>query len=87
MPTVPLRDRTSRKALEPHQAEIGGRHLRELFAENPGRGERMCADTTDPYLDDSKNGVTDETPRLLIEFAHDSSTNVLIRHYRRLKEI
>jgi glucose-6-phosphate isomerase len=87
MPTVPLRDRASWKALEQHHAEIGGRHLRELFAENPGRGERMCADTTGPYLDYSKNRVTDETLRLLIELAHDSSTNVLIRHYRRLKEI
>jgi glucose-6-phosphate isomerase len=51
MPTVPLRDRASWKALEQHHTEIGGWHLRELFAENPGRGERMCGDTTGPYLD------------------------------------
>lgn len=87
MPTVPVRDQTSWKALEQHHAEIGGRHLRELFAENPGRGERMCAHTTGPYLDYSTNRVIDETPRPLIELAHDSSTNVLIRHYRRLREI
>jgi glucose-6-phosphate isomerase len=37
MLTVRLRDRASWKALEQHHAEIGGRHLRELFAEDPGR--------------------------------------------------
>jgi glucose-6-phosphate isomerase len=72
MPTVPLRDRASWKALEQHHAEIGGRHLRELFAEDPGRGERMCADATGLYLDYSKNRVTDETLRLLIELARES---------------
>lgn len=87
MPTVPLRDRASWKALERHHTEIGGWHLRELFAENPGRGERMCGEATGPCLDYSKNRVTDETLRLLVELAHDSSTNVLIRHYRRLKKI
>jgi glucose-6-phosphate isomerase len=72
MPTAPLRDRASWKALEQHHAEIGGRHLRELFAEDPGRGERMRAEATGLYLDYSKNRVTDETMRLLIELARES---------------
>ena len=40
MPTIPLRERPAWKALEQHYSEIGGRHLRELFAGEPGRGER-----------------------------------------------
>ncbi|GLW99191.1 glucose-6-phosphate isomerase [Microtetraspora sp. NBRC 16547] len=72
MPTVPLRERASWKALEQHHTEIGGRHLHELFAEDPRRGERMCAEATGLYLDYSKNRVTDETLRLLIELARES---------------
>jgi glucose-6-phosphate isomerase len=72
MPTIPLRERPSWKALEQHHAEIGGRHLRELFAADPGRGERLCADGGGLYLDYSKNRVTDETLRLLIQLAHES---------------
>ena len=41
MPTVPLRERPAWKALEHHYAEIAGGHLRELFADDPGRGERL----------------------------------------------
>ncbi|WP_248962148.1 glucose-6-phosphate isomerase [Sphaerisporangium perillae] len=72
MTTTPLRDRASWKALEQHHAEIGGRHLRELFAEDPGRGERMCAEAAGLYLDYSKNRATDETMRLLVELARES---------------
>ncbi|SNT57888.1 glucose-6-phosphate isomerase [Streptosporangium subroseum] len=72
MPTIPLRERASWKALEQHHAEIGGRHLRELFAEDPERGERMTAEAAGLYLDYSKNRVTDETLRLLVELARDS---------------
>src|SRR5580658_11028906 len=72
MPTIPLRERPSWKALEQHHAEIGGRHLRELFAEDPGRGERLTAEAAGLYLDYSKNRVTDETLRLLIALAEES---------------
>ena len=72
MPTIPLRERPSWKALEQHHAEIGGRHLRELFAEDPGRGERLTAEAAGLYLDYSKNRVTDETLRLLIALAGES---------------
>ena len=72
MPTIPLRERPSWKALEQHHAEIGGRPLRELFAEDPGRGERLTAEAAGLYLDYSKNRVTDETLRLLIALAGES---------------
>jgi len=72
MPIIPLRERPSWKALEQHHAEIGGRHLRELFAEDPGRGERLAAEAAGLYLDYSKNRVTDETLRLLLQLAQES---------------
>jgi glucose-6-phosphate isomerase len=69
---VPLRQRPAWKALEQHHAEIGGRHLRELFAEDPVRGERLTAEAAGLYLDYSKNRVTDETMRLLVQLAEES---------------
>src|SRR6201987_4877761 len=72
MPTVPLRQRPAWKALEQHHAEIAGRHLRELFDEDPGPGERLTAEAVGLYLDYSKNRVTDETMRLLVELAAES---------------
>jgi len=72
MPATPLRERKAWQALQRHYAEIAGRHLRELFAEDPGRGERLTAEATGLYLDYSKNRVTDETMRLLIELAMES---------------
>jgi len=73
MTAVPrLRDRKSWQALERHYAEIGARHLRELFETDPGRGHRLTAEAEGIYLDYSKNRVTDETMRLLVELAEDS---------------
>jgi glucose-6-phosphate isomerase len=72
MPTVPLRQRPAWKALEQHHAEIAGRHLRELFDEDPGRGERLTAEAAGLYLDYSKNRITGETIRLLIRLAEES---------------
>ena len=72
MPTTPLRQRPAWKALEQHHHEIGGRHLRELFAEDPGRGERLAAEAVGLYLDYSKNRVTDETLALLVQLAQES---------------
>ncbi|TDC55681.1 glucose-6-phosphate isomerase [Actinomadura sp. KC345] len=56
-------------ALAAHQAEIAGRHLRELFAEDPGRAGRMTVTAGDLHLDYSKHRVTDETMRLLAALA------------------
>src|SRR5215468_2071151 len=72
MPANPLRKRKAWQALERHHAEIAGRHLRELFAEDPGRGERLTAEAAGLYLDYSKNRVTDETLRLLLQLAEES---------------
>jgi glucose-6-phosphate isomerase len=72
MPATPLRERKAWQALERHHAEIAGRHLRELFAEDPGRGERLTAQAAGLYLDYSKNRITDETLRLLVELAQES---------------
>jgi glucose-6-phosphate isomerase len=72
MPTIPLRERPSWKALEQHYAEVGGQHLRDLFAADPGRGERLTAEAAGLYLDYSKNRVTDETLRLLFSLARES---------------
>jgi glucose-6-phosphate isomerase len=72
MPTTPLRQRPAWKALEQHYPEIGQRHLRELFAEDPGRGERLAAEAVGLYLDYSKNRVTDETLALLLQLARES---------------
>jgi glucose-6-phosphate isomerase len=71
MPTIPLRQLPSWKALETHHAEIGGRHLRDLFAEDPERGERLSAEAAGLYLDYSKNRVTDETLQLLFQLARE----------------
>ncbi|WP_157610223.1 glucose-6-phosphate isomerase [Spirillospora albida] len=56
-------------ALSEHQAAIGGRHLRELFAGDPGRVARMTVTAGDLLLDYSKHRITDETVRLLVALA------------------
>ncbi|MGW3565885.1 glucose-6-phosphate isomerase [Streptomyces sp. NPDC000941] len=71
MSITPLRQQPSWKALEQHHSEIGTTHLRELFAQDPGRGDRLCAEAAGLYLDYSKNRVTDETVRLLCELARE----------------
>src|SRR5215469_8568873 len=72
MPATPLRERKAWRALQRHHAEIAGRHLRDLFAEDPGRGERLTAEAAGIYLDYSKNRVTGETMRLLVELAEEA---------------
>ena len=57
------------QALVAHHAEIGSLHLRELFASDPGRGERLVVEAAGLYLDYSKNRITDETMRRLVALA------------------
>ncbi|HEX9122807.1 MAG TPA: glucose-6-phosphate isomerase [Actinomycetota bacterium] len=57
------------QALQAHRRALDGVHLRELFADDPGRGERLALEIGDLYLDYSKNLVTDETLRLLVALA------------------
>jgi glucose-6-phosphate isomerase len=72
VPTTPLRERKAWQALERHYTDISGQHLRDLFAADPQRGERLTAEAAGIYLDYSKNRVTDETMRLLVELAEES---------------
>jgi glucose-6-phosphate isomerase len=72
MPGTPLPERKAWQALTRHYDEIAGQHLRELFAGDPGRGERLTAEAAGLYLDYSKNRVTDETMRLLVALAEES---------------
>ena len=72
MPGTPLPERKSWQALKRHYDEISGQHLRELFAGDPGRGERLTAEAAGLYLDYSKNRITDETMRLLVALAEES---------------
>src|SRR5580658_4534717 len=72
MTVTPLRERKAYQALERHHGEIARHHLRKLFSEDPGRGERLTAEAVGIYLDYSKNRITDETMRLLLELAVES---------------
>ncbi|MBX0328035.1 glucose-6-phosphate isomerase [Oscillochloris sp. ZM17-4] len=57
------------RALEDHYAKLGQTHLRELFAADPSRGERLTAEAAGLFLDYSKHRVTDETLGLLVGLA------------------
>jgi glucose-6-phosphate isomerase len=57
------------RALADRHRAIQGRHLRDLFADDPARGERMTAEAAGIFLDYSKNRIDDETLRLLVELA------------------
>jgi glucose-6-phosphate isomerase len=70
--TTPLRERPAWTALEQHYVEVRDVHLRELFAEDPDRGERLTAEGAGIYLDYSKSRVTDVTLRLLVQLADES---------------
>src|ERR671936_847213 len=67
--TSSLRHTTAWRALEAHAAEIRDLHLRELFADDPTRGERLRLEAEGIFLDYSKNRITDETLRLLLSLA------------------
>ncbi len=60
------------KALQSHYKQIKAVHLRELFAEDPRRGERLTAEAAGLFLDYSKNRVTDETLLLLTKLAEEA---------------
>jgi glucose-6-phosphate isomerase len=68
----PLTGRKAWKALAAHYKQVRELHLRSLFADDPGRGERMTAEGAGIFLDYSKNRVTDETLKLLLQLAEES---------------
>ncbi|WP_119674487.1 glucose-6-phosphate isomerase [Deinococcus sp. RM] len=59
-------------ALLDHHRALQGTHLRDLFAQDPARGERLTAEGAGLYLDYSKNRVTDETLTLLLNLARET---------------
>jgi glucose-6-phosphate isomerase len=71
-PLVSLTDRMAWKALREHHGAIRDVHLRQLFADDPDRGERLTVEGAGLYLDYSKHRVTDETLRLLVRLAEES---------------
>ena len=68
----PLRQRPAWAALGAHYEALRETHLRELFAQDPNRGERMTAEAAGLYLDYSKNRITEETVGLLVALAEQS---------------
>ena len=68
----PLTRRKAWKALQTHYEKVRKLPLRDLFAADPKRGERMKAEAVGLFLDYSKNRITDETVKLLIELAEES---------------
>jgi glucose-6-phosphate isomerase len=67
----PVSARAAWRALEAHHTEIGEQHLRDLFADDPGRGERLTAEGAGLFLDYSKNRITDRTLGLLRALAEE----------------
>ena len=69
---VPLRQRPAWKALKEHYAEVRSLHLRQLFTEDSQRGECFALEVMGLYFDYSKNRITSETTRLLLDLAEQS---------------
>jgi glucose-6-phosphate isomerase len=72
MSVLALRKRPAWSSLEAHHQAMKGLHLRQLFAEDPKRGERLAVEGAGIYLDYSKNRITSETLRLLLQLAQES---------------
>jgi glucose-6-phosphate isomerase len=73
MTNFPLRERGSWKALEEHRSTLADTDLRTLFANDENRGARLRVNAEGLHLDYSKQRITDETLRLLIALANESS--------------
>jgi glucose-6-phosphate isomerase len=74
----PLPARNAWKLLHAHQQAIHGVHLRRLFADDPARGVRLTAEAAGIFLDYSKNRITDDTLRLLVQLADESGLRARI---------
>src|SRR6202142_4154097 len=73
-----LPKREAWKALQTHYETIKDTHLRELFAQDATRGERLTAESAGIFLDYSKNRITDDTLKLLLQLAEESGLRQLI---------
>ena len=69
---APLKERLAWKALGAHHQQIQTKQLKQLFADDPARGERYNAEADGIFLDYSKNRITDETLKLLLQLADQS---------------
>ena len=74
----PLTKRKAWKSLQAHYKKVRGLHLRKLFADDAKRGERMTAQAVGLFVDYSKNRISDETVKLLIELAEESGLRARI---------
>jgi glucose-6-phosphate isomerase len=74
----PARKRSAWDALATHYKKAAKLHLRGLFADDPQRGERMTLEAVGLYLDYSKNSITDETLKLLVDLATEAGLKARI---------
>jgi glucose-6-phosphate isomerase len=72
MATAALRTRPAWAALKKHYQTMRRVHLRQLFDKDRERGERMAVEAAGIYFDYSKNRITDETLKLLLQLAHEA---------------
>src|SRR5215472_15298145 len=72
MTVAALRQRPAWTALEAHHRKIKDLTLHQLFGEDPKRGERLAVEAVGIFLDYSKNRITDETLKLLMQLAEES---------------
>ncbi|MCW2522470.1 MAG: Glucose-6-phosphate isomerase [Frankiales bacterium] len=75
---TPLRDRPAYRRLAEHFDNVSGLSLRELFDQDPARGQRLALEFEDIYFDYSKQRVTDETLDLLVALAEESGLSARI---------
>jgi glucose-6-phosphate isomerase len=83
----PLNERPAWNALGTHYEQMRHRHLRDLFAADPRRGERLAAEAAGLYLDYSKNRITDDTIKLLVQLAEESGLRACIEAMFRGEKI
>jgi glucose-6-phosphate isomerase len=70
--TTPLTSLPAWKALQEHYSKLRDLHLRQLFADDPERGKNFTLEALGLYFDYSKNRITEETIRLLLDLAEQS---------------
>ena len=75
---TPLGERSAWKALGAHHKQIQGTTLKQLFADDPARGERFTLEAAGIFLDYSKNRITNETLKLLVQLAEESGLKARI---------
>jgi glucose-6-phosphate isomerase len=68
----PAKKRTAWSAVASHYKKVSGLHLRQFFADDPKRGERLTLEAVGLYLDYSKNRITDETLKLLLKLTKEA---------------